>query len=169
VCKKNKSKPTIDFDEQQLMIDYYQSQSQIRKSYLSNYMDDSLGNLYNILVPEVVCPILLRVGRVFDGGKWMCNPFRLSSDCVLYSMGINNEISFELDIYQLSRNNCNIFAFDKEQQSPTTIRQLSAINATLIKTLINTAMNNAENKLQSVIRAHGHGRHIELLKIDIEG
>jgi hypothetical protein len=169
VYNRNNSKPTIDFDEQQLMIDYYQSQSRIRKSYLSNYLDKSLGNLYNILVPEVVCPILLRVGRVLDGGKWICNPFRLSSDCVLYSMGINNEISFELDIYQLSRNNCNIFAFDKDQQSPTTIQQLSAINATLIQALITTATNNTENKLQSVIRAHKHDRHIELLKIYIEG
>ena len=58
---------------------------------------------------------MLRVGRVFDGGKWMCNPLKVRhfDDCVMYSIGLNNEISFEEHLQQLLHNKCKIRAYDK--------------------------------------------------------
>lgn len=66
----------------------------------------ALALLYMVVVPEVrfkklhsqvFCPSLVRVGQVGDGGKWVCNPFALSSappssakqdSCAVYSIGL---------------------------------------------------------------------------------
>ena len=162
----------IRIDEQQ-MVDYYLAQSQIRKTLLANYIWEDLGNFYNILVPEVVCPLPMRVGRVLDGGKWICNPFRLPiTDCVIYSLGINNEYSFEMDIYRLSNNRCKIYAFDSNAQTPTTMNGFSSMNATFMQKTIGTTIDPTKNEttLQSIMQQYGQiNRTVDMLKIDIEG
>jgi hypothetical protein len=164
---------TTDIDEQR-MIDFYQSQAIGRRAHLRNYVDSTLGNMYNILVPEVVCPILMRVGRVLDGGKWVCNPFRLAeTDCIVYSIGTNDEVSFEIDIYQLSNSRCKIFKFNNGQQNSLTVRNLKQINANFVP--INVSTSDAHRgltitrTLMSTMRQYEHNsRQIEIIKMELD-
>lgn len=56
-----------------------------------------------------------RVGRMGDGGKWVCgmSKFEASSKvkpCIIYSFGVRDESSFENEM--LSRTNCQVWAYD---------------------------------------------------------
>ncbi len=70
----------------------------------------------------------MRVGRVGDGGKWICNPFQLPDKCHIYSLGINGEISFEDDLQSLTNKRCHITAIDSVQQNSNIINQLVQMN-----------------------------------------
>lgn len=56
-----------------------------------------------------------RVGRMGDGGKWVCGMSRIEESakrrpCVIYSFGVRDESSFENEI--LSRTDCRLWAYD---------------------------------------------------------
>jgi len=56
-----------------------------------------------------------RVGRMGDGGKWVCGMSRIAESsktqpCVIYSFGVRDESSFENEI--LSRTDCELWAYD---------------------------------------------------------
>ncbi|CAJ0960539.1 unnamed protein product, partial [Mesorhabditis belari] len=97
------------------------------------------ANLYNGLVPEVWCQSLVRIGAVSDGGKWMCNPWEMPKNCAIYSLGVNEDTSFERELQTITDARCKIYAYDKK--------------------IVN---------VKSEMAAHGDER-IEILKIDIEG
>ncbi len=83
---------------------------------------------------KVTCPLLMRIGSVHDGGKWVCNPFEITTnnnddECMVYSMGINNEISFEIDLQTLTDFKCRIIAIDSNQQALNIVQRLHEINA----------------------------------------
>ena len=51
--------------------------------------------------PDYVCPSMERVGRVGDGGKWMCDlealrrrPKDLGRPCIVYAFGVNVSACF---------------------------------------------------------------------------
>ncbi|VDM85002.1 unnamed protein product [Strongylus vulgaris] len=70
--------------------------------------------LYNAIVPEAQCPNLVRVGSVLDGGKYVCNPQAVNkNDCRIYSFGLNNEVSFEVNIQEITNKRCKIYGYDK--------------------------------------------------------
>jgi hypothetical protein len=56
-----------------------------------------------------------RVGRAGDGGKWVCNPYRLSDDCIVYGVGAGDDISFEEEM--ASKYGCEVHAFDPSKLS----------------------------------------------------
>lgn len=64
--------------------------------------------------PAFNCPHdVERIGRINDGGKWMCGMSvleRPSKKCVIYSLGIFDDSSFEAAM--LERTDCEIWAFD---------------------------------------------------------
>lgn len=63
------------------------------------------------------CVTETRVGTEGDGGKWVCNAFRLPKDCVVYGFGAADEISFEEQMAE--RFGCDVHVFDP---SPTSKR-----------------------------------------------
>lgn len=44
------------------------------------------------------CETTIRVGTVFDGGKWLCDPQSLPRPSVVYSFGVGGDISFDMDM-----------------------------------------------------------------------
>uniref|UniRef100_A0A914V1P6 Methyltransferase domain-containing protein n=1 Tax=Plectus sambesii TaxID=2011161 RepID=A0A914V1P6_9BILA len=76
-----------------------------RQLTLAKYIADTKGTdfvgFYAAIVPEVACPKLERVGSSGDGGKWTCNPFALPDNCVVYSLGVGMDISFEVQIDEI--------------------------------------------------------------------
>ncbi|CAF3100695.1 unnamed protein product, partial [Rotaria sp. Silwood2] len=46
--------------------------------------------------PNFHCSHARRIGKMGDGGKWVCDPYRLKSrlDCLIYSAGSKRDFSF---------------------------------------------------------------------------
>ncbi len=56
-----------------------------------------------------------RIGRMGDGGKWVCGMSRIEAmsqtrPCIIYSFGVQNESSFENEM--LTRTKCEVWAYD---------------------------------------------------------
>jgi hypothetical protein len=64
--------------------------------------------------PEFNCRHEKRIGKLGDGGKWICDPHRLAkaSDCLVYSVGSNNDFSFEQAVKDNIGQHCEIHTFD---------------------------------------------------------
>uniref|UniRef100_A0A914PLD5 Methyltransferase domain-containing protein n=1 Tax=Panagrolaimus davidi TaxID=227884 RepID=A0A914PLD5_9BILA len=133
---------------------------------------DGYALLYNVLVPEVFCVDLVRIGRISDGGKWICNPSSLLSfeDCTIYSLGLSNDPSFEMDLQEYLNNKCKLRSFDKDYQNPETMEKLKISNGNFMKALISQKTNESNNEytFKDILYKFGDKR-IDILKVDIEG
>jgi hypothetical protein len=56
------------------------------------------------------CASAIRVGTRFDGGKWICGPPALRDKAVVYSFGVGDDISFDMDMAGWF--GCSVFMFD---------------------------------------------------------
>ena len=128
--------------------------------------------------PDHLCPTMERVGRVGDGGKWMCGletlrkrEQEIGRPCIVYAFGINDDTSFEEEL--VNRTRCQVFAFDP------TVKGLpvSALNATPPLQLYKQALGPRdapsrtfliERNLLSIMKELGH-TYIDVLKVDVEG
>ena len=61
------------------------------------------------------CVTTVRVGAAGDGGKWLCNSYRLTQPCVVYGFGAGPEISFEQAMAEDF--GCEVHTFDPSQES----------------------------------------------------
>ncbi|CAF3415105.1 unnamed protein product, partial [Rotaria sp. Silwood2] len=107
-----------------------------------------------------------RIGKMGDGGKWICDLYRLKSrhDCLIYSAGSSGEFSFEIAMKK-AMPHCEIHTFDKKLYScPKNICIFHQI------ILGNGIQPNGSKKWTTVIQELNHtNRLIDILKIDIEG
>ena len=74
-------------------------------------MNKIAGHFYqNHYEPEFVCMHERRIGKLGDGGKWICDPHRIAKqdDCLVYSIGSNNDFSFEQAILDNIGQHCEI-------------------------------------------------------------
>ncbi len=116
--------------------------------------------------PNFHCSHARRIGRMGDGGKWVCDLFRLQnhSNCLVYSAGSSGDFSFEIEMKKYLPN-CEIHTFDvKLYKCPTDI----CIFHQLI--LGDGISRNRSKTWQMIIKELGHEkRSIDVFKIDIEG
>ncbi|VDL81470.1 unnamed protein product [Nippostrongylus brasiliensis] len=94
---------------------YYQKQSVERLRFIEQLSKVRALAIYNLIVPEVYCPNILRIGGVDDGGKNVCN------------------------VRQTPRNNCRVYGYDRDAQSEDTHWQYEAINGKLTTVTIANA------------------------------
>ena len=69
------------------------------------------GNFYqNNYEPDFVCQHERRIGKLGDGGKWICDPHRIrdQEDCLVYSVGSNDDFSFEQSVLNEIGHHCEI-------------------------------------------------------------
>jgi hypothetical protein len=116
--------------------------------------------------PNFRCSHASRMGNMGDGGKWVCDLFRLKhqSDCLVYSVGSNGDFSFESSMKNIMPH-CEIHTFDsnlyKCANQTCFFHQVKFGNGTHPK---------GSESWETVVGNLGHGnRSIDILKIDIEG
>ncbi|KAF1759808.1 hypothetical protein GCK72_016275 [Caenorhabditis remanei] len=126
--------------------------------------------LYGSLAPEVFCPEKIRVGTVGDGGKWVCNPWKVPRDSVMFSLGLNNYIGFEEEWQKMTNNSNVLYGFDAAEQNPDTKNTYSNIRGTSRQATIAVASDPSKHKytIEDLARTSNIS-DIEILKIDIEG
>uniref|UniRef100_A0A915DLQ3 Methyltransferase domain-containing protein n=1 Tax=Ditylenchus dipsaci TaxID=166011 RepID=A0A915DLQ3_9BILA len=147
--------------------------SQAASSYSSLAMENTTYlSFYALLVPEVFCSNKVRLGVVTDGGKWVCNPnYVPEKACKIYSLGLSNQVSFDLEIQKLTNYRCSLRSIDKGDISNETKSAISSANGIIIETMISSAAkedNKTKRPLSSIMSSLGD-KSIEILKIDIEG
>lgn len=85
---------------------------QLRKAAIaSRTANDGTRNIWDLFEASWACSSHARLGRVGDGGKWLCEPERLERQrqCVVYSFGSAGETSFEQAMISMG---CNVHSFD---------------------------------------------------------
>ena len=120
--------------------------------------------------PEFSCLHERRIGKMGDGGKWVCDPHRLvNKSCLIYSVGSRGDFSFETHALGRLGSHCEIHTFDINNHT----RQADKVNSSRLhfhhwgigKT------NEAKFKtLNETVHELGHAnRTIDIFKIDCDG
>jgi FkbM family methyltransferase len=132
------------------------------------------------------CDSAMRVGTLFDGGKWMCGPPVLPDEAIVYSFGIGDNISFDMDMAGMF--GCSVFMFDP---SPSVVTNFASFKSErpcgkgrihFLPLGLGPVSNEEGRRWQLVIEgrsceaksladiAHSlNHEHVDVLKIDIEG
>lgn len=105
-------------------VNIYMEQAPLRAKLLKTKTPIDYFLIYNVLVPEIYCPDLVRLGDLHDGGKWICNPLAVKRlpKCVVYSFGIDNRPTFDIEFQQLTNRKCFLRTADQWNQNPDTMK-----------------------------------------------
>ena len=116
--------------------------------------------------PTWSCPFERRIGKAGDGGKWVCDAYRIAElqECLVISIGSSNEWSFEVEVHNLNPR-CEIFTFD-HTMVPTNTPAFVHFNRVGLDTKNTSATATLAGLLE---RIHRVGRVVDLFKIDCEG
>eukprot|EP01038_Epipyxis_sp_PR26KG_P013005 gene13005-17435_t len=155
------------------------------QSYLTNnfqaFTTSSIVNIWDIYPPTISCPDIVRLGKVGEGGKWICGLSQLSTEpeCVIYSFGISTDISFEIEL--LLSTNCRIHAFDPTvgklplDEFKSNISLMNIINdriefhkIALSNFTGGSSIHLLNEQLSDIMYGLNHS-FVKLMKIDIEG
>ncbi|ETN82087.1 hypothetical protein NECAME_08186 [Necator americanus] len=129
----------------------------------------NFASLYNTMVPEVYCPALVRVGTVLDGGKFVCNPHDMPKNCSIYSLGLNNEISFDVDIQEFNNYTCRIYGYDRDIQAAEISIRYKEVNGEVESVTISPKTNVTKNEyFLGDLLIKNKDTYAEILKMDIE-
>ena len=92
------------------MVAVHRAQS--RRQYGRATTDGKTYFQYN-WEPTLSCALEQRIGSMGDGGKWVCDAYKIAEaeECNVVSIGSNNDWSFEEAVHQLNPR-CKIFTFD---------------------------------------------------------
>jgi hypothetical protein len=126
--------------------------------------------------PNFSCRHERRLGVWGDGGKWVCDPHRLPTPCLVYSVGSNGEASFEAAIHNFAPQ-CEIHTFDPEPRYQQVVENMSgghfhAWGIAAQSTTTNPLVDDQKlyKTLSETMAALGHtGRTIDILKMNCEG
>ncbi|VDM80973.1 unnamed protein product [Strongylus vulgaris] len=155
------------------MLELYKAQAASRRQAMKIVRDEAskidFQTLYNNLVPEVYCPILVRVGTTYDGGKWICNPFRIPKNSTVLSLGLAQDVSFEVELEKITMECCSIFAYDSRESGKVKRIFADVPRAHLRKAYIDVFDDEAKDiyTLESLMKMDNI-KAVELLKMDLE-
>ncbi|CAF0723459.1 unnamed protein product [Adineta steineri] len=116
--------------------------------------------------PNFHCSHAERIGAMGDGGKWICDLFRMKSqnNCLIYSAGSSGDFSFEIHMKKVLPH-CEIHTFDKNLY-------LCPTNTCIFHQIMfgtDIQLNNSETWSTIIQKLSHRHRFIDVLKIDIEG
>jgi len=107
--------------------------------------------------PSVACAYERRLGSPGEGGKWVCDPHRLTGKVVVYSVGSKNEFSFEQAVRDVFGARAEIHTFDPGE--PAGVPAYVTYHRYAV---------GADHPLTAILEELGHAR-VDVLKIDVEG
>jgi hypothetical protein len=84
--------------------------------------------MWDFFIPAFSCPFpVTRTGQLGDGGKFVCGLDRVirRSDCIIYSLGVEGDSSFEAEILHRS-STCVIYGYDFSVQKVDKVPSLDA-------------------------------------------
>lgn len=125
--------------------------------------------------PEFVCLHERRIGKLGDGGKWVCDPHRISSkipfDCLVYSVGSSGDASFEAAVVKEISPHCEIHVFDFGNHAQSVAEQTGhSQNVYYHQWGISDVTQGQYKTLDYTVKELGHeNRTIDIFKIDCEG
>jgi len=125
---------------------------------------------------DFVCQHERRIGKLGDGGKWICDPHRIAKQesCLVYSIGSNNDFSFEKAVLKDIGMHCEVHTFDYDDYSE------GAKEAGVHYHQMGFGLDGVSSSLgfeaskfkslKTIVKELGHeGRIIDIFKIDCEG
>lgn len=135
--------------------------------------EEHMRAMFDVAKPIIKCPpgaTLKQVGVVAnDGGKFACGLESIQAPCMIFSLGSNNDYSFEEDMLRLTP--CNIATFDCTM-APGTGRKLHATRHTFFEKCIGSVAKAAADpafvSLLGAMNLAGTTK-VDVLKMDIEG
>jgi hypothetical protein len=164
----NCSKSLIESDNFICESDYLWNERKILYQIQDKLNMQKLSNSQFFLTnwePNFHCSHARRIGKMGDGGKWVCDLFRLKtrSNCLIYSAGSNGDFSFETHMKN-DLPNCEIHTFDITlYECPKNVCVFHQI------ILGNGTFPQGSKTWEMIIENLGHqNRVIDILKIDIE-
>jgi hypothetical protein len=116
--------------------------------------------------PDFTCDFEERIGSMGDGGKWLCNAYKIAKaeDCNVLSIGSNNDYGFETAMHDLNPR-CTIHTFD---HTVTPTGTPSYVNFHSYG-LGSQSSGNIRTMKDVIDMAGFQGKVIDVLKIDCEG
>jgi hypothetical protein len=129
----------------------------------NRFLDSTYMFFQDNYEPTFSCRFEQRLGINGDGGKWICDVYRLKQlkSCLIYSLGSNGEFSFENETKRVLPN-CDIHTFDMKQFNCTDI-------CTFHKVKIGNGSSETKTLRMIMSELQHSGRHIDILKTDVEG
>lgn len=155
---------------------------------LSGFSDSGKAWFQIYYEPSFGCALEQRIGRIGDGGKWICDPPRIvkkmtvDDGCLVYSVGSNGDFSFEWGVHDEISKHCEIHIFDPAPLQ--TFMKGSVVNAmskymndshsgippSATYHAVAMGPGTGEKTLHELRKTLGHTqRQIDILKIDCEG
>ncbi|EIE18098.1 hypothetical protein COCSUDRAFT_45640 [Coccomyxa subellipsoidea C-169] len=133
--------------------------------------------IWDFYTPDYNCPFLKeRVGRLGDGGKWVCGLRYLlqSRSCLIYSLGSAGDASFEEQL--LSQTPCEVHTFDPNLSAETQTQMQASLPSLNFHAVglgrssgpLKSPSDRGMHSFQEVMAALGHS-WVDVLKMDIEG
>lgn len=123
--------------------------------------------------PSFSCVAESRVGNVGEGGKWICDPFRLKAkiqkgeSCLVYSVGSNGQYDFEEGVHSQVSPSCEIHTIDRADWKTYTASPPPHYVNYHVYTVGSPPQG---TQLSTIMKGLGHSnRVIDIFKIDCEG
>ncbi|KAA1471693.1 hypothetical protein DENSPDRAFT_837743 [Dentipellis sp. KUC8613] len=143
------------------------------------FPEHGMYTLWDFFIAAFQCPHRVqRIGTLGDGGKWVCGMERIQKkdSCVIYSVGINGESSFEAALLQKAPN-CQVWGYDfSVSKFGPEIEEVPSLKKRAHFQPWALGGHDAHGEtdspkmytLQTLMKINGHN-FIDILKIDIEG
>ncbi len=183
-------KSPINLDRDSIYLERSRSQDQLLEEF--SQCPDCFARKYTgaqrtYLFDAVTdCQTTMRFGTRFDGGKWICDPQSIPASSVVYSFGVGDNISFDMDMAGMF--GCDVYMFDP---SPSVVDSFSHFptgqacgkghvsyqpiglgpvsDAAGHQWDLIIEGKRCETRSLADIARSLHHTHVEILKIDIEG
>ena len=129
-----------------------------------NIQTCTIQDAWGLYEPVLTCPGWTPVQRI-SHEKWVCNPSKLSNPCLIFSLGSNNEYSFEESV--LKETPCSVHTYDCTVDGRSIDPERHFFHKQCVGSLEQSTSDDAFVTIDQAVMAIGASK-LDLLKMDIE-